>query len=196
MAERAPRRTENATNQYDDHAVQPADPNAVISWADGLARLSAAGSYWFATVRPDGYPHVRPVLAVWLDGIMCTTSSPDARKARNLATNELCALTTSTDGIDFIVEGTAAKVTDPRLLERIAAAYHAKYNWPVTIHDDAFDAPYGAPAAGPPPYQPYAITPTTVYGFGTDDRFAARSTRWRFDPHADSGPRRPTHPAR
>ena len=145
-----------------------------------LARLSEAGTYWFATVRPDGRPHVRPVLGVWADGQMCTTSTPSAHKARNLATNDNCAFSTSTDGIDFIVEGTAAKVTNGDFLERIATAYRTKYEWPVTVVDGDFDAPYGAPSAGPPPYEPYAITPTTVYGLGTDERFAPSSTRWRF----------------
>lgn len=180
MPEPEPRFAQNCTNQYDDDVLQAADPDATIPWADALRQLSSADTYWFATVRPDGRPHIRPVLAVWVDGAMCTTSSPDARKARNLATNDRCSFATSTDGIDFIVEGTAAKVQDSDLLERVAAAYHAKYEWPVTARDGAFHAPYGAPAAGPPPYQPYAITPVTVYGFGTDERYAMRSTRWRF----------------
>ena len=47
-----------------------------------------------------------------------------------------------------------------------------------------------APTAGPPPYLPYAITPETVYGIGTDEEFATRSTRWRFQPGAPGG-RRP-----
>jgi hypothetical protein len=175
-----PRLTENCTNQYDDDALQPADPDAVIPWEDALPRLSGASIYWFATVRPGGRPHVRPVLAVWVDGAMCTTSSPNARKGRNLASNASCAITTSTDGIDFIVEGAAYEVSDDALLDRVAAAYRAKYQWPVTVTDGRFHAPYGAPAAGPPPYQPYAIRPTAVYGFGTDERYAPRSTRWRF----------------
>lgn len=111
---------------------------------------------------------------------MCTTSRLGARKGRNLRRNVNCAFTTSTDGIDFIVEGLATRVMDPDFLEQVAAAYHAKYEWPVTVVDGGFDAPYGAPAAGPPPYQPFAITPTTVYGFGTNEFFAPRSTRWRF----------------
>jgi Pyridoxamine 5'-phosphate oxidase len=180
MAEREPRLTENCTHQYDDNALQPADASAVMRWADALPRLSAAQTYWLATMRTDGRPHLRPVLAVWVDGTLCTTSNPNARKGRNLATNNHCALSTSTEGIDFIVEGTAVRVTDHELLERIAGAYHAKYDWPVTVADDVFDAPYGAPAAGPPPYQPYAVTPRTVYGFGTNERYAPRSTRWRF----------------
>ncbi|MGH9244498.1 MAG: hypothetical protein ACRD29_09310 [Acidimicrobiales bacterium] len=48
------------------------------------------------------------------------------------------------------------------------------------MRDGAFDAPYGAPTAGPPPYQPYAVTPTVIFGFGTNDKFAPLSTRWRF----------------
>jgi Pyridoxamine 5'-phosphate oxidase len=180
VADQEPRLTENCTYQYDDNALQPADPSAVIPWADALPHLSGAQTYWFATVRSDGRPHLRPVFAVWVDGTMCTTSNPDAGKGRNLAANSNCSLGTSTDAIDFMVEGSAARVTDHDFLERIAGAYHAKYGWPVTVTAAAFDAPFGAPAAGPPPYQPYAVTPRTVYGFGTDEHYAPRSTRWRF----------------
>ncbi len=181
MADPEPHSAENCTNQYDDDETKPADPAAVIPWADALDRLSMADTYWFATVHPAGHPHVRPVLAIWFDGVMVTTSSPGARKFRNIATNDQVALTTSTDGIDFIVEGTAAAMTDADKLDRVAAAYHSKYGWPVTVVGDSFHAPYGAPAAGPPPYQPLAITPRTVYGFGTNERFAPNSTRWRFE---------------
>lgn len=170
---------ENVTDQYDDDEMQTRDAEAVIPWAEGLELLSGTFSYWLATVR-GGRPHVRPVLAVWVDGLMCTTSNPGKQKARNLAANPSCSFTTSAGGIDFVVEGTAAAVTDPDLLERIAAAYHDKYQWPVRIVDGAFTAPYGAPAAGPPPYQPFAVTPTTIYGFGTTEELGPRSTRWRF----------------
>jgi hypothetical protein len=54
------------------------------------------------------------------------------------------------------------------------------YGWPVTVRNGAFDAPYGAPTAGPPPYVAYRIRPDTVFAFGPDDTAAPRSTRWRF----------------
>jgi hypothetical protein len=38
----------------------------------------------------------------------------------------------------------------------------------VTVADGKFDAPYGAPTAGPPSYQPYEIRLTTVFGFVND----------------------------
>ncbi len=180
MADLEPLSAENCTNQYDDDELKPADPAAVIPWADALDRLSTADTYWFATVHPSGRPHVRPVLAVWVHGVMVTTSSPGARKFQNIAVNDQVAFTTSTDGIDFVVEGMAAPVADADALDLVAAAYHSKYGWRVTVTGNALHAAYGAPAAGPPPYQPLAITPRTVYGFGTDERFAPRSTRWRF----------------
>jgi nitroimidazol reductase NimA-like FMN-containing flavoprotein (pyridoxamine 5'-phosphate oxidase superfamily) len=180
MPEREPVSTENCTSQYEEHQLQPADPDAVIPWSEGRDRLAASQTYWFATGRPDGRPHIRPVLAVWVDGALYSTTNPGARKGRNLAANPSCAISVTTDGIDLVMDGTAAKVDDDATLQRVAEAYHSKYGWPVTVSEGAFDAPYGAPSAGPPPYQPYAITPTVVYGFGTNENFAPRSTRWRF----------------
>jgi hypothetical protein len=85
--------------------------------------------------------------------------------------------------MDLVYEGVAVPVQDADHLERIAEAYRRKYGWPVTVTPDgALDAPFGAPAAGPPPYQVHAFEPVTVWAFGTDDRYATHSTRWNFDP--------------
>jgi hypothetical protein len=54
------------------------------------------------------------------------------------------------DGLDLVVEGTMAKVTDQAWLHRVAEAYETKYGWPVSVRDGAFHAD-GAPTAGPPP---------------------------------------------
>jgi hypothetical protein len=68
----------------------------------------------------------------------------------------------------------------------IASAYDSKYGWPVTITDEnMFDAPYGAPSAGPAPYRVYEITPRLVYAFGTSDNLGVRSTRFHL-PSTDS----------
>ncbi len=79
-----------------------------------------------------------------------------------------------------MIEGTAAPVRDDERLRRVAAEYLAKYEWPAEVKDGAFDAPYGAPTAGPPPYLVYEIVPQVVFGFGTDDPLAPHSTRWQF----------------
>jgi nitroimidazol reductase NimA-like FMN-containing flavoprotein (pyridoxamine 5'-phosphate oxidase superfamily) len=155
-------------------------PTTPMPWSEAERRLAGARTYWLATTGPGPRPHVRPVLAVWVDGALHTTSSPAARKARNLAGNDRCSFSVSADSVDVVLEGTAAKVTDTGHLQRVADAYRDKYGWPPTVVDGAFDAPYGAPTAGPPPYEVYEITPTVVFGFGTDEDHAPRSARWTF----------------
>ena len=87
--------------------------------------------------------------------------------------------------MDVVLEGTATQVTNEDTLHKVAEAYRSKYGWPVTVTNGAFDAPYGAPTAGPPPYHPYEITPATVFGFGTADEYAGQATRYRFRPYKD-----------
>jgi nitroimidazol reductase NimA-like FMN-containing flavoprotein (pyridoxamine 5'-phosphate oxidase superfamily) len=181
MAERMPRGAVNCTHQWNDDALQPADPAAVLDWQQAGERLAAARQFWVASVRAgSGAPHVRPVFAAWVDGRLYSTSNGSKAKARNLATNPHVAVTTSTEEIDFVVEGTAAFVTDEAELERVFEAYRAKYGWPHAVRDGGFHAPFAAPEAGPPPYLPYAVTPEVVYGLGTSEALAPLSTRWHF----------------
>jgi nitroimidazol reductase NimA-like FMN-containing flavoprotein (pyridoxamine 5'-phosphate oxidase superfamily) len=76
-------------------ALLTADAATVIPWAEARERLAEARSYWVSTVRPDGWPHARPVLAVWVDGALHTTTNPTTRKGRNLARDPRCAITAS-----------------------------------------------------------------------------------------------------
>jgi nitroimidazol reductase NimA-like FMN-containing flavoprotein (pyridoxamine 5'-phosphate oxidase superfamily) len=147
------------------------------SWPETRRRLAEADTYWLATVRPDGRPHVMPVLAVSLDQVLHFTSGPAARKARNLARRPHCVITVGSPGLDLVLEGEATKVRDHATLRRVAERYASKYQWPVTVRDGAFWAD-GAPTAGPPPYDVYQVTPTTAFAFGNDERFGA--IRWDF----------------
>jgi len=151
-----------------------------IDWAEAARLFAAERSYWVATTSDDGRPHVRPVLAVWVDERLYSTTSPAARKGQNLASRPSAAVSAHAPTMDIVVEGPVTWVDDPRRLHRIGRAYHDKYQWPVTVVDRAFDAPYAAPTAGRPPYQVYELTPAVAYAFGTDDNLAERSTRFRF----------------
>lgn len=156
MPEREPQSATNIVNQYEADTLVAADESAVIPWSEAAEMLAAARSFWWATTTPDGRPHVRPVLAVFLDGVLYSTTRPTARKAKNLAANPTFAAVASADAIDFTIEGTAAPVNDASTLERLADAYHAKYEWPVTVQNGAFHAPFGAPTAAVSAVRPNA----------------------------------------
>jgi Pyridoxamine 5'-phosphate oxidase len=153
---------------------------APIDWDEAGRLFGAERSYWVATTSDDGRPHVRPVLAVWVDGRVYSTTSPAARKGRDLASRPSAAFTASAPAMDIVIEGPVTWICDPERLERVGAAYQDKYSWPVTVVGEAFDAPYGAPTAGPPPYRVYELTPAVAYAFGTDSNLGERSTRFRF----------------
>ena len=157
-----------------------ADASTALPWEVVRDLLKDARLYWLATVHPTGRPHVRPVLAVWVDGALYSTSTRTSRKGQNLAADPRCTVTARTDTIDVVLEGVATQVTSEDTLQKVAKAYRSKYGWPVTVTDGAFDAPYGAPTAGPPPYHPYEITAATVFGFGTAEEYEGRATRYRF----------------
>jgi Pyridoxamine 5'-phosphate oxidase len=152
-----------------------------VSWEEVCQRFAAERWYWLATTRPGGRPHTRPVLAVWLRGKVYSTTSPAAAKARNLRLAPECSMAARAPGIDIVVEGPTSWVNDRAVAEEVGAAYIDKYGWPVTLTDEnMFDAPYGAPTAGPPPYRVYEIAPRLAYAFGTGDDLGVRSTRFRF----------------
>jgi hypothetical protein len=151
-----------------------------VPWEEVRQRFAAERWYWLATTGPGGRPQARPVLAVWLRDKVYSTTSPGAAKGRNLQLHPECSLAARAPGIDIVVEGPTSWVSDRSVAQDVAAAYDEKYGWPVTLTDEnMFDAPYGAPTAGPPPYRAYEITPKLVYAFGTGDDLGARSTRFR-----------------
>ncbi|MFD0021514.1 pyridoxamine 5'-phosphate oxidase family protein [Streptomyces sp. NPDC058382] len=153
-------------------------PGAVARpWADAAELLTEAELYWLTTVRPDGRPHVTPLIGVWWRGALHFSTGADERKARNLAERAEVVLTTGTntwsEGFDVVVEGRAERVTDGGLLAGLAAAWEQKYGpvWHFDVHDGEFVGSQGNRA------EVFAVFPRAVFGFGKGDPFT--QTRWR-----------------
>src|SRR6476620_427141 len=76
-------------------------------WSEAIAHLEMAEVFWLSTVRPDGRPHVTTLLSVWLDDALYFCTGASERKAKNLAQNPQCILTTGCntfeDGLDIVV---------------------------------------------------------------------------------------------
>jgi nitroimidazol reductase NimA-like FMN-containing flavoprotein (pyridoxamine 5'-phosphate oxidase superfamily) len=152
-----------------------------IPWSRALEQLASVEghlTYWLATTRPDGRPHIAGVGAMWGDGTLYFVSGAGTRKSRNLDGNPRCSVSVSLPDLDLVLEGTAARVSDEEILVRLAELYAAT-GWPAEVRDGAFTAPYSAPSAGPPPWNLYAMTITTAFGVATAEPNGA--TRWRFD---------------
>ncbi|MGW6781827.1 pyridoxamine 5'-phosphate oxidase family protein [Streptomyces sp. NPDC054987] len=150
-------------------------------WAEAERELGTAEIFWLSTVRPDGRLHVTPVIAAWHDGAMYFSTGPEEQKAKNLAHDGRCALTTGgnslTEGLDLVVEGRAEQVSDPAVVEEVIAAYETKYGPHITSPEGTFHGIGDAFRQGTAVV--FALAPTTAYGFGRDDGVYSH-TRWTF----------------
>ena len=157
--------------------------NAALEWSRAvelLDRFQSEGGWgpsFLGTVTPEGRPHSAGFGPAWYDGTLYFVSGAGTRKSRNLVQNPACTVSMSLKGMDLIFEGTASRVTDPELLEKLAAAYRAA-GWPAEVEGDAFTAPYSAPSAGPPPWNVYRFDLQTAFGVASEEPHGA--TRWRF----------------
>jgi general stress protein 26 len=142
------------------------DPAAApTSWEDTERAIEAAELFWITTVRADGRPHVTPLPAIWLDGALHFCTGAEEQKAVNLRGNPHVALTPGRNdwdrGLDVVVEGDAARVTDETTLSRLADAWGTKWDgrWRFEVRDGAFHHEAGEALV-------YAVAPTKVLVFG------------------------------
>jgi len=117
-----------------------------------------ARTKWLTTINHDGSPHVTAVGAIWLDGTFWFQTGAGTRKASNVERDPRCSIALSVRDADLVLEGDAARVTDPGAVARAAQAW-ADGGWPA--EPDAtgrgITAPFNAPSQGPPPWNVYRI---------------------------------------
>ena len=141
------------------------DKHAVATrWEETRRVLEAAELFWISTVRADGRPHVTPLVAVWFDGALHFCTGDTEQKALNLRGNPHVVLTTGTNrwdaGLDVVVEGDAAQVTDDSVLGRLAEAWTRKWDgrWQFEARNGAFQADDGSALV-------YGVTPRKILAF-------------------------------
>jgi len=170
--------TPTDTKNLDMSGSPPLEWARVVDALDGIRELAvtdSASHWWIATTRPDGRPHVMGVGIVWDAGRFYLVSGPRTQKSKNLAHDPRCTISIAAPGIDIVAEGVATIVRDDDELQRIAGLY---CDWGPHVRDGAFWHDYSAPSAGPPPWDVYEITPTTIYAGAYEEPHGA--TRWRF----------------
>jgi hypothetical protein len=111
-----------------------------------------------------------PVWGVWLGDRLWFSSGLQSRKARNLAADPRCTLTTEDTRDPVVPEGTAERVTDGGRIAAFVAAVNAKYYAGMTEGSQ-----------DPGANGTYAVAPERVFAISGDD-FVGSPTRWRFPP--------------
>ena len=155
------------------------DGAVAIEWSQARRDLEEAELYWLSTVRPSGRPHVTPLLGIWLDGALYFCTEAEERKAKNLEENPQCILTTGSntlDGLDLVVEGEAATVTDEPELRAVADTYESKYGAHLTARGGTWFGLGDAIRNGEALV--YRVAPSTAWGFAKGRVFS--QTRWAF----------------
>jgi nitroimidazol reductase NimA-like FMN-containing flavoprotein (pyridoxamine 5'-phosphate oxidase superfamily) len=162
--------TAELDSRFSDPAAGP------TPWSEAARVLEQAELYWLTTVRADGRPHVTPLIGVVEDGAVHFCTGLREQKARNLEHRTQVALTTGNNswaqGLDVVVEGRAARVTDHDTLQRLADAFEAKYGsvW----HFDVGDGGFGEGEEAAPVFR---IEPTKALAFAKQPH---AQTRYRF----------------
>jgi PPOX class probable F420-dependent enzyme len=147
---------------------EPAEGTGLLPWSWATERLTRSHDYWLATTRPDGRPHVMPVWGLWWDDAVWFSSGLRSSKARNLAADSRCAITTDDPQEPVVLEGTAAQVRDADTIRGFAERLAAKYETDFGI--DFFD---------PDVNGTYRVVPTWAFGLMESD-FEGSPTRWDF----------------
>jgi hypothetical protein len=138
----------------------------LLPWSYVESRLAESHSYWIATTRPDGRPHVMPVWGVWVDRALYFGTDRGSRKSRNLSLNPAVVVHLESADEAVIVEGVAAEEIGGDTFQRVDEAYLAKYKMRLT--------------AAPGDLVVYAVKPRVVFAFREKD-FPKSATRWTFD---------------
>ena len=151
------------------YGVLPADQGSgLLPWSEAERRLTVSHDYWCATIGRGGRPHVMPVWGVWLDGRLWFSSGLRSRKARNLAADPRCTMTTDDAQNPVVLEGVAKRVTDRDGIARFLDAMNARY-------DAGMTAEFLDPAVN----GTYAVRPDRAFAITHED-FTGSPTRWSF----------------
>ena len=130
-----------------------------VEWSWVVERMTEARSYWVATARPGGHPHVVPVWGVWLDDRFHFFTDPDSLKARNIRRDSRAVVHLESGDNVVILEG---EIMRRPAASEIVGAYEAKYDM----------------SLGQTPGDVYTLNVSKALAW-TESDFPKTATRWR-----------------
>jgi PPOX class probable F420-dependent enzyme len=110
--------------------------------SESLAKIAAqmqdAKNIWFASVRPDGRPHLVPIWFVWHEGKVWISTGVGSRKDKNIQQNPHVSVSLEDGTNPVVIEGEARQETDLTIRDQLAPLFMEKYEW-----DFRTDSEYG-----------------------------------------------------
>jgi nitroimidazol reductase NimA-like FMN-containing flavoprotein (pyridoxamine 5'-phosphate oxidase superfamily) len=91
-----------------------------------------ARNVWFATVRPDGRPHLVPIWFVIEGDRWYVCMQANSVKARNLKANPAVSLALEDGEHPYVIEGQARAIATA---VSVAEKFKAKYDWDLAADD-------------------------------------------------------------
>ncbi|MCY4653771.1 MAG: methyltransferase domain-containing protein [Dehalococcoidia bacterium] len=131
-----------------------------IKWSWVVERMAGARSYWVATTRSDGSPHLSPVWGVWHGDAFHFFTDEDSLKARNIRRDSRAAVHLESGDEVVIMEGTLQSIA---AVPELVSAYESKYG--ISLGDE----PEGL----------YRLELSKALAWLESD-FPKTATRWRF----------------
>jgi hypothetical protein len=151
----------------------PATQEGMLTWDHVTGLLKDALNYWIATTSADGKPHVRPVWAAWLDGVLYFDGHPATGWGRNIIRDPRISVQVEAGDEVVILEGVVEDIpqAEAELAARIAEGFDAKYATKYNFKSD------------PGPWRErglWSLRPQKVLAWDVAI-FPGSVTRWRFN---------------
>src|SRR5580698_798335 len=153
----------------------PEGSKGLLPWSWAEQRLKKSHNYWITTIKPGALPdkaspHTMVVWGLWQDGRFLFSTGSQSRKARNLAQNSNCVVSTEHAQEAVIVEGTA-ELADLPARRKFLAPYQRKYKFDMSkMKADMLSMKEPV----------FAVRPRVVFGLW-EKEFVGKSTRWTFE---------------
>ena len=151
------------------YGIKPADEGTgLLPWSWAEQQLREAQNYWVATNGPDGQPHLSPVWGYWDGEQLLFSCAIGSRKARDLAADSHCTISTESALNQVVLQGMAELVTEWSVRMTALHGMNQKYN--AEMPEEFFAVDKNAV---------FALRPVWAFGLMHDD-FDGSPTRWTF----------------
>lgn len=150
--------------------LPPSEGTGLLPWSWAEEKLADSRNFWVVTLWPDGRPHAMPVWGAWdrERGVFWFSSSARSRKARNIAADHRCVITSEDAANPVVIEGSAEVATARTEISRMLQLINRKYS-----------TDYSLEFMDPATNATIRVRPRWAFGLAEDD-FSGSPTRWTF----------------